>query len=272
MGALSRLVQDTVLDILAGRASSFSTSGQVWAQLHHGGSPGTDGTANVAAGFSRVQVTWGTPAARKVNSASDVLFADFGYQETGSPYVSLWDASTSGNFLGADQATPPSVIDPGEDWLIPTGQLELREIESQPSDQLVHRILSMVIGDAAFTGSGVGPYLQIHTGDPGPNGIDNIAAVYNLVTGAAVERLQSPSWPNAAANGIVESVGVPASWGWEVRGASGISLGITTLWDAATGGNFLGKRGTILSNAFYPGDRWLYPVNVPCRFTLNNTF
>src|SRR3990172_499071 len=100
MGALSRLVQNTILDILAGRASTFSTSGQVWAQLHHGGSPGVDGTANVASGFSRVQVTWGTPAARKVISASDILFSNFGYQESGSPYVSLWDASTSGSFLG----------------------------------------------------------------------------------------------------------------------------------------------------------------------------
>jgi len=271
MGALSRLIQNTVLDIMAGRASSFSTSGEVWAQLHHGGSPGVDGTANVASGFSRQQVTWGTPTARKVVSASDILFSNFGYQESGSPYISLWDASTNGSFLGADQATPPSVIDPGESWLIPAGQLELKATDTQASDQLVHRVLNTVIGAAAFTGSDVGPYLQIHTADPGANGTDNIAPVYNLSTGAA-ERLQSPSWPNPAANGIVESVGVPANWGWEVRGSGSMPLGITTLWDAATGGNFLGKRGAILSNLFYPGDRWLYPTNVPVRFTLMNTF
>lgn len=276
MGALSRLMENSILDVLAGRTASLSTAGQVWAQLHSGGSPGTDGTANVASGFSRQQLTWSTPASRESETTNDLVFANFGYQETGSPYISLWDASSGGSFLGADQVTPPEVIDIGQTWTIPAGQLVLSfPTGANASDDLCHRILNMLIGSSALSGTSTPPYLQLHSGDPGSDGNSNVITnAYGLSTGAN-GRMQSPSW-NAPANGIIESGTLASPFGWELRGSAGVQIGITTYWDAATGGNYLGKRGTILTNPMYPGDRYIYSFapsfNIPCRFIYNSTF
>lgn len=274
MGALSRLAQNSILDVVVGRSSSWSTSGQVWAQLHTGGSPGVDGTANVAPGFSRQQVSWGTPASRRVITTSDLLFSSFSYQEAGSPYVSFWDAASGGNFLGADQATPPEVIDIGQSWKIPAGELEIKIAStSHASDTLVHRILSAVTGASSLVGSGTAPYMQLHTGDPGVDGTSNVASgvAWMLGSSRGAGRMQTPSWPNPAANGQIESAAASVPHGWEVRSGNP-QLGYSSYWDAATGGNYLGRRGTLLSNLYYPGDRFEYFGAVVCRFSLNNTF
>lgn len=272
MGSLSRFLQNTVLDVLAGRTSSFATSGQVWAQLHHGGSPGVDGDDNLA-GVVRQQITWGSVSGMQVVSSSDLIFANFAYVESDSPWISLWDAETNGNFIGADQATPPRAIQVGEDWKIPSGQLRL-SLASSLSAALAGRILNMAIGSAALTGSSAAPYLQAHKGDPGVDGNNNIADVVDYNTGAS-GRMQTRSWPNPAANGSISSSTTPQDFGWQYRGIASTQLGITTLWDAPTGGNFLGKRGTLLSTPFFPGDVMNYSMSsfiIATRLMLGGSF
>lgn len=275
MGALSRFIQNTILDVMTGRTASYSTSGQVWAQLHTGGSPGVDGTSNFAPGMARQQVSWGTPASRQVVTAAAFAFADFQHSESGSPYISLWDASSDGQFLAADQVTPPGPISIGDTWTIPSGQLRLRLNDAQASDAFAHRILNMVIGAAALTGSGVAPYVQAHSGDPGADGTANVCGsnVVNAFTGAS-GRIQTRAWSSAPANGIISGSTSQALFGYEVRGNAPQSITHSTYWDASSGGNYLGKRSSA-GSALHPGDIKCFSLasfNIPTNFSIAQTF
>ena len=70
-------------------------------QLHLG-DPGSAGTANPAANTTRVQATFGTGATgRAISNTAQIEWASVPNTETYT-WISLWDASTSGNFLGRD--------------------------------------------------------------------------------------------------------------------------------------------------------------------------
>ena len=68
----------------------------VYVKLHTG-DPGSAGTANASAVTTRNAVTWSAPSAGSMSLSSLSSFSMTG-SETIS-YISLWDASTAGNFL-----------------------------------------------------------------------------------------------------------------------------------------------------------------------------
>jgi hypothetical protein len=68
----------------------------VFVKLHIG-DPGAAGTANASALTTRQQITWGTPASGSMALATLSAFT-MTASETIS-HISLWDASTAGNFL-----------------------------------------------------------------------------------------------------------------------------------------------------------------------------
>jgi hypothetical protein len=85
------------LDMLGGTA--FTAPAGTYVKLHTG-DPGASGTANAAAGdTTRKQVTWAAASggSKGMTSMSGV-WTNGGTSETVS-HISLWDASTAGNFL-----------------------------------------------------------------------------------------------------------------------------------------------------------------------------
>lgn len=64
----------------------------------HTGDPGSAGTANASAETTRQAVTFGAPSAGS-SAASAVTWATWSAGSETISHVSLWDASTSGNFL-----------------------------------------------------------------------------------------------------------------------------------------------------------------------------
>lgn len=89
------------LDMLG--ASAFTAPAAFWVALHTG-DPGASGTANASAVTTRQQVTWSAASAgSKSQSASPTAWSMTATETIA--YVSFWDASTAGNFLGSAAVT-----------------------------------------------------------------------------------------------------------------------------------------------------------------------
>lgn len=122
MGTFSDLVANSWLDAVA-RNTSYAEAA-VWVKLHLG-DPGSAGTSNPAAETTREQATFGSAAtARAISNTSAVSWTNVSTTETYT-WVSLWDASTGGNFLGSDELSTPAPVTAGDDFDIPTGDLDM---------------------------------------------------------------------------------------------------------------------------------------------------
>jgi hypothetical protein len=86
--------------------TAFAAITTVYVKLHtSAGDPGAAGTSNASAVTTRNAVTWGTVSAGSLAATSIPAFT-MTTSETIS-YISLWDASTAGNFLQSAQLTTP---------------------------------------------------------------------------------------------------------------------------------------------------------------------
>lgn len=122
MGTFSDLVANSWLDAV-GRATAYSEAA-VWVQLHLG-DPGSAGTANVAANNTRQQATFGSAATgRAISNTVAVEWTSVSNTETYT-WISLWDASTTGNFLGRDDLSSSAAVTAGDTFRIPIGDLDL---------------------------------------------------------------------------------------------------------------------------------------------------
>lgn len=122
MGTFSDLVANSWLDAVA-RAVAYSEAA-VWVKLHIG-DPGSAGTTNAAAETTRQQATFGSAAAtRAISNTAQVEWTNVSTTETYS-WISLWDASTAGNFLGRDDLSSTAAVTAGDTFRIPIGDLDL---------------------------------------------------------------------------------------------------------------------------------------------------
>lgn len=122
MGTFSNTVADAVLNAIA-RAASYSEAA-IWVKLHTG-DPGTDGTGSPAGNTTRQQGTFGTDATnRAISNTVAIEWTSVPSSETYS-YVSLWDASTGGNFLGRDELSSVAGVTTGDTFRIPIGDCDL---------------------------------------------------------------------------------------------------------------------------------------------------
>lgn len=125
MGAFSDYEKNRLLDATTNRAAATATA--FWVQLHTG-SPGAAGTSNVSTHTTRVQATFGTaPSAGSVANTTAVTWTPIAITpgtET-ITHVSFWDASTSGNFKGADDLPVGQVIQDDNTLTIAIGALTL---------------------------------------------------------------------------------------------------------------------------------------------------
>lgn len=79
------------------RATNITAPASVWLKLHTG-DPGAAGTANASAETTRKQLTFAAPSGGS-SAASAVSWAAWTAGSETITHVSIWDASTAGNFL-----------------------------------------------------------------------------------------------------------------------------------------------------------------------------
>jgi hypothetical protein len=114
--SFSNYTEDKVLDhLLLGAA--FTQPSAVWAKLHVG-DPGEAGTTNAASETTRKQVTsFAASSGGSKASSAAVSWTNYPATETIS-HVSLWDAGTAGNCLGAGAVSPSvAMVGPGSNTL-----------------------------------------------------------------------------------------------------------------------------------------------------------
>jgi|SRR5215207_3970046 len=105
-----------------GNATAYSEPG-LYVKLHIG-APGAAGTANPAANTTRVLASFATAAAGSMTTDTDTLWATVPNAETYS-HISLWDASTAGNFVGEQALTASKTVAVGDNFRIPAGSLTI---------------------------------------------------------------------------------------------------------------------------------------------------
>jgi hypothetical protein len=94
---LSAYLADKWLAMLAGTA--YTAPAATYVQLHTG-DPGASGTSNVSSVTTREAVTWGTSSAGSVAESNTPTWSTWaGTNGEIVTDISVWDASTSGNFL-----------------------------------------------------------------------------------------------------------------------------------------------------------------------------
>jgi hypothetical protein len=97
VGVSSANIATGYLNVL--RGTNFTAPTATWVKLHTG-DPGASGTANAAVGdATRKQATFNAPSGNAIAlSASPSAWTNGGTSET-LTHVSVWDASSAGNFL-----------------------------------------------------------------------------------------------------------------------------------------------------------------------------
>lgn len=119
MAGISTYLSDKYLDCLV-NASGFNVAA-VYIQLHTG-DPGSAGTSNVAGNSTRKSVAFAAASAESKASNADITWTSVPTTETYA-YVSLWDASSSGNYLWSDALTASKSVNSGDTFTISSGSL-----------------------------------------------------------------------------------------------------------------------------------------------------
>ena len=121
MGTFSSLVRTAMLDAV-GNATSYSEAA-VYVQLHTG-DPGAAGTSNVATESTRKQASFAAASAGAITTDAALEWTNVAATET-ITHVSLWDASSGGNFLGSDDLSSSAALTAGDTFRIPAGDLDM---------------------------------------------------------------------------------------------------------------------------------------------------
>lgn len=123
MGAFSTAEKNRMLDAHVGRTTMTLNAG-FFAKLHTG-SPGAAGATNPAAETTRKAVTFGAAAAAgAISNTVAFQWTTYPAAET-ITHVSFWDASTAGNFLGADDLPTARTMAIGDTLTIAIGDLDI---------------------------------------------------------------------------------------------------------------------------------------------------
>lgn len=88
----------------------------------HTGDPGAAGTANAAANTTREQATFSAASGGSLTNSADILWTSVPNAETYS-HISVWDASSAGNFLYSTPLTASKTVAVGDNFDIPASDL-----------------------------------------------------------------------------------------------------------------------------------------------------
>jgi hypothetical protein len=94
------------------RTGSFPTAGTLFVKLHTG-DPGSAGASNASSVTTRSAATFGSAASGGVGTMTNTPSWSMTGTETIS-HISLWDASTSGNFLWSVALTASKSVSNGD--------------------------------------------------------------------------------------------------------------------------------------------------------------
>lgn len=107
---LSTTHAHAILNVL--RGTTYTAPAGVWMKAHTG-DPGAAGTSNASAETTRKQVTFGAPSAGS-SVASAVSWATWSAGSETISHYSLWDASTSGTYLGSAVLSASKAVTNGD--------------------------------------------------------------------------------------------------------------------------------------------------------------
>ncbi len=116
---LKASVANAMLDSLL-KNTAYTGPATVYAQLHTG-DPGANGTANVAGNTTRKLVSWGTASGGVNSNSTDLVWTNVSTTETYAE-ITLFDAVTTGNYLGSGNITANTVT-AGDTFTIAAGNL-----------------------------------------------------------------------------------------------------------------------------------------------------
>lgn len=118
--SLSNYLENEWLKTLRGGASgtNFTAPSAVYVKLHTG-DPGEDGTSNAAGNTTRQAATFAAPSSGSMAISADVTWTSVNTAETYS-HVSLWDASSGGNCLGAGSLSASKTVAVGDTFTLPS--------------------------------------------------------------------------------------------------------------------------------------------------------
>lgn len=117
---ISSYTATAVLNAL-GNNTSFAVT-TCYIQLHTG-APGANGTSNTATETTRKSVSFGAASAGAISNDADITWTSIAGSQDAT-HFSLWDASTSGNFLGSGTITA-NAYTAGDTYTITSGSLSL---------------------------------------------------------------------------------------------------------------------------------------------------
>lgn len=117
---ISSYTATAVLNALGNNTSFAVTTAYI--QLHVG-APGANGTSNTATETTRKSVSFASASAGSMASDADVTWTNIAGSQDATHFT-LWDASTSGNFLGSGAITA-NAYTAGDTYTIPSGSLTL---------------------------------------------------------------------------------------------------------------------------------------------------
>lgn len=123
MGTFAEGERNKMLDAWAGR-STYTANAAVYAKLHLG-DPGSAGTSNAATETTRQAVTFGAAASTgAISNTAAIEWLNVSTTETYT-WVSFWTASSGGTFLGRDDLSSSAAVTAGDNFRIPSGDLDL---------------------------------------------------------------------------------------------------------------------------------------------------
>jgi hypothetical protein len=123
MGSIATASLNQMLDAYVG-STTYTANAAFYVQLHTG-SPGVDGTSNIASETTRQAVTFGSAASSgAVSNTADVTWSSVSDTETYTD-VSFWTASSGGTYLGQDTLSASASMTAGDTFEILTGDLDL---------------------------------------------------------------------------------------------------------------------------------------------------
>lgn len=195
----------------------------------HDGDPALTGANELTGGsYARVQVSaWDAPALRQIQNTNDVGFSTLTADLGTATYLSVWDASTSGNCLWVSDAFSLA-LPVGSAPTFEAGNITI-SVGGNISTYLAHKWLNHTFRNTSFTTPGTSLYTSLHTGSVGLVGSAEIS-------GNNYGRIQVTAWStpgNGATHNTTSIQHNTPSGNWGTAQEFGV-------WDASSSGNFLG--------------------------------
>lgn len=261
--SLSNYLELELLDHVWGGAA-YSAPATLYVSAHSA-DPGETGANELAStgSYARVAVTnnltnWPAASNGSKSNGAAITFPTPTGGWVAITHFGVWDAATSGNFLGGGALdTPTAAISSGDTVQFAIGALTVslasNNTTSWTSYYLANGLLDLVFGGQTFTPA-TNIYFSLHTASPSITGANEIAGTnYSRPLLAN----NATNFPAAAAgaksNDAVVNFPTPGAADWGTATHFG-------MYDAVSGGNFLAGGALSVSRAIGSGDTLSFPV------------